>query len=193
MHVRTSMIMTQPSWPKDCNILAYRTLIIYLRMYEHVSLYIAGKRAQACLVRQASHTKTALEPTLERLPIGIAPPASSHHGYCRVPDTESASDSPGESDTESAWDSPDSSSDADLEYSPLQIQIGPARHGYIYDRIRGHVYRCHREPDGCRCQPTRCSLWLRREENFSAPPWKWVALVVIGYGALLVSLKTRAA
>jgi hypothetical protein len=187
------MIMTQPSWPNDCNILAYCTLIIYLRMYEHLSLYIAGKRAQACLVRQASHTKTALEHTLEGLPIGIAPSASSHHGYRRVPGGPESEPPPVASETESASDSPDSSSASDLEYSPLQIQIGPARHGYIYDRIRGHVYRCHREPDGCRCQPTRCSLWLRREENFSAPPWKWVALVVIGYGALLVSLKTWAA
>ena len=185
------MIMTQRSWPNDCNILTYRTLIIYLRTYEHLSLYIAGKRAQACLVRQASHTKTALEHTLEGLPIGIAPPASSHHGYRRVPETPPP---PGESDiAPDPSDSLESDSDADLDDSPLQIQIGPERHGYIWDRIRGHVYRCHREPDGCRCQPPQCSLWLRREANFSNPPWIWVALVVIGYGALLVSLKTGAA
>ena len=114
---------------------------------------------------------------------GLPPPASSHQGYRRVPETPPP--------TGESYITPDpSDSESDLDDSPLQIQTGHARHGYTWDRIRGHVYRCHREPDGCRCQPTQCRLWLRREQNFSNPPWIWASLLAFMYGTILVSQRT---
>jgi len=46
-------------------------LLMYVRTYVPLSLYIVGIRAQACLVRQASHSKPHLEPTPDGLPIGM--------------------------------------------------------------------------------------------------------------------------
>ena len=137
----------------------------------HVSLYIAGKRSQAHLVPQASHSKTALEPTPEGLPIGLTPSASIRHQY--VPETPPPQTS---IRSREAYTWPDSSdSESDKGDSPLQILIGPAREGYIWDRIRGHVYRCQRGPDRCSC--SSCRLWLRGFATFGG--YVWVASVVI--------------
>jgi hypothetical protein len=163
-----------------------RALIIDVRTsIVHVSLYIAGKRSQARLVPQASHSKTALERTHEGLPTGLTPPALSRHRY--VPETPPPP--PSIRSRESYTWSDSSDSESELGDSPLQIQIGPAREGYIWDRIRGHVYRCQRGPHGCSC--SSCSLWLRGYNGFGGR--SWVASVVIGHGAILVSQRTWAA
>jgi len=86
---------------------------------------------------------------------------------------------------------PDTSdSDPDSGLTPTQIQIGSEADGYIYTRIRGHIYRCCRGPDGDRLNSR---IWLRRTRGVSNHLGKWVDLVIIGYGTLLVSQRTGAA
>ena len=146
-------------------------------MYVRVSLYKVCKRAQACLVRQASHSKTALENAMD------GPTASRHHRTSRAKEIQPP--------PKGSYAIPDTSdSDPDSGLTPTQIQIGSEAHGYIYNRIRGHIYRCCRGPDDDRLNSR---IWLRRTCGVSNHLGKWVALVIIGYGTLLVSQRTGAA
>ena len=155
-------------------------------MYIRVSLYNVCERVQDCLVRQASHSKTALENTMD------GPTASSHQRTSRVPEIrppqKSSRSNRNVQLTGSILDASDSDPDSCL--TPTQIQIGSAAHGYIYTRFRGHIYRCCRGPDDDRLNSR---IWLRRTAGVDTRHGKWVALVIIGYGTLLVSQRTGAA
>ena len=111
------------------------------------------------------------------------PTASSHHRTSRVPETP-----PPPKGSYAILDASDSDPDSCL--APTQIRIGSAAHGYMYTRIRGHIYRCCRGPDDDRLNSR---LWLRRTAGVGELLGKWVALVIIGYGTLLVSQRTGAA
>ena len=69
--------------------------------------------------------------------------------------------------------------------TPARIRIGSAGHGYIYNWHGGFAYRCERGPDG---DKDGSRLWLMKDPANN----KWVALVIIGYGTLLVSQSTWA-
>lgn len=69
---------------------------------------------------------------------------------------------------------------------PARIRIGAEHYKYIYNRHAGPrlAYRCERGPDEDR---NGSHLWMMQDPDAHN---KWVALVIIGYGTLLVSQST---
>ena len=154
-----------------------RTCIINVR----ISLYIVCVRLESCIDRQASQSKTALDRSMER--------SKSRDQNEDVPMYDGAP-SRGRDQVQACTGSlpppapiPIMSMAID---KPARIRIGVEHHKYIYNQHAGRrlAYRCDRGPDDDR---DGSHLWLMQDP---AANDKWVALVIIGYGTLLVSQST---
>ena len=144
-------------------------------MYVHISLYIVCVRLESCIDRHASQSKTALDRSNSRdrdddvdMSAG-APNRGQHQVY--TGSLPPSAPLPGMSTA--------------IDY-PAQIRIGAAHHEYIYNRQAGSrlAYQCERGPDE---DKNGSRLWMMQDPNGQK---KWVALVIIGYGTLLVSQST---
>jgi hypothetical protein len=130
-------------------------------------------RLESCIDRQASQSNTALERSKSReqdITMSDGAPSRDQDQVCTgslpppaaIPSMSMASD------------------------KPARIRIGPEKHEYIYNRHAGRrlAYRCDRGPDEDR---NGSHLWMMQDPDAHD---KWVALVIIGYGTLLVSQST---
>ena len=154
-----------------------RTCIINVR----ISLYIVCVRLESCIDRQASQSKTALDRSMER--------SKSRDQNEDVPMYDGAP-SRGRDQVQACTGSlpppaPIPSMSIAID-KPARIRIGIERHKYIYNQHAGRrlAYRCDRGPDD---DKDGSHLWLMQDP---AANDKWVALVIIGYGTLLVSQST---